>query len=90
MDYEWDPVKAKSNAKKHGVAFSDAAIALEDELAITIPDPDLRDEERFVSIGADATGRILVTVFSLREDVVRIISSRNSSTGERKHYEGVE
>jgi len=60
---------------------------LEDELALSIPDPDSVGEERFVSIGMDATGQILVTVFTLRENVVRIISSRRASKGERKRYE---
>jgi len=87
MDYEWDPAKAANNANKHGVAFADAVTALEDELALTIPDPDSVGEDRFVSIGMDATGQILVTVFTLRENVVRIISSRRASKGERKRYE---
>ncbi len=50
MDYEWDPPKAKTNLTKHGVDFADAAIALEDEFAITIADPDM-DEGRLISIG---------------------------------------
>lgn len=48
MDYQWDLAKSKANARKHGVDFADAAIALSDELAITMPDPDSEDEERFV------------------------------------------
>lgn len=87
MDYEWDPDKAKANLSKHGVNFADAVTALEDELALTIPDPDSQDEERFVSMGMDATGQVLVTVFTLRKDVVRIISSRRASKGERNRYE---
>ena len=87
MDYEWDPAKAAVNAQKHGVDFADAVTALEDELALTIPDPDSVGEDRFVSVGMDATGQILVTVFTLREDVVRIISSRRACKGERNRYE---
>ena len=87
MDYEWDPAKAAANVEKHGVSFADAATALEDELALTISDPDSVGENRFVSMGMDARGQILVTVFTLREDVVRIISSRRASKGERKRYE---
>ena len=87
MDYEWDPAKASVNVKKHGVAFADAVTALEDDFALTIPDPDSEREDRFVSIGMEATGQILVTVFTLRANVVRIISSRRASKGERKRYE---
>ena len=86
MEYEWDSVKSKANARKHGVQFADTVIALEDELAITIADPDSKDEVRFVSLGMDAIGRVLVTVFTHRDDAVRIISSRIASKGERKRY----
>ena len=87
MSYEWDPEKAIANAKKNGVRFSDAVIALEDETALTVPDPDSEDEERFVSLGRDAMNRILVTVFTLRGTVIRIISSRKASKPEPNRYE---
>ncbi len=87
MHYEWDPAKAEANLKRHGVEFADAVTALEDELALTISDPDSEDEERLISMGMDAMGRLLVTVFTLREQVVRIVSSRRASKGERKRYE---
>jgi uncharacterized protein len=87
MDYEWDSAKAKANARKHGVDFADAAIALSDDSAVTIPDPDSEDEERFVSLGADPNGRVLVTVFTHRGERIRIISSRKASKGERRQYE---
>jgi len=87
MDFEWDSAKARANARKHNVDFADAAIALTDESAITIPDPDSEDEDRFVSLGMDPTGRVLVTVITYREEKVRIISSRKASKGERRKYE---
>ena len=88
MEYRWDSIKARINVGKHGVAFADAVMALEDELAITIPDPDSEDEERFIAVGSDAFGRILITIFTLRGDEIRIISSRKASNSERKRYEG--
>lgn len=87
MDYEWDPTKAVANAEKHGVDFADAVIALSDDLAVTIPDPDSEDEARFVSLGMDPNGRVLVTVFIHRGERIRIISSRKASKGERREYE---
>ena len=86
MDYEWDPEKSRANRLKHGVDFADAAIALEDDLALTLPDPDAEGEGRFVSLGRNAQGRLLVTVFAFRDDRVRIISSRPASRGERRRY----
>jgi uncharacterized DUF497 family protein len=50
--------------RKHGVAFSDAALALEDPHALTMADPDALDESRFICLGADPSGRILITVFA--------------------------
>ena len=63
MEYQWDQAKAAANLKKHGVAFSDAALALEDPQALTIADPDAIDEPRFISFGADPSGSILIPVF---------------------------
>lgn len=87
MDYEWDSAKAMANAKKHGVDFADAVLALSDDLAVTISDPDSEDEERLVSLGMDPIGRVLVTVFTRRGESIRIISSRKASKGERRQYE---
>ena len=87
MEFEWDSVKAASNRLKHGVDFADAALALEDEFALTQPDPDTEGEDRFVSLGLDPLGRLLVTVFTHRNDNIRIISSRLASRGERRRYE---
>jgi len=87
MEYEWDPAKAAANLRKHKVDFADAVLALEDPLARTVHDPDASGEERYVSLGSDPTGRLLVTVFTRRKKRIRIISSRLASPAERRHYE---
>lgn len=87
MEYEWDPAKAKANLRKHCVAFGDAALALEDPMAHTMADPDASGEQRFVSMGLDPNGRVLVTVFTQRGRRARIISSRKASRSERRAYE---
>ena len=86
MNYEWDPNKAKSNYKKHGVWFADAVGVFEDENAITIQD-DHEGEDRFVTIGMDFLSRILVVVYTFRDIVIRIISARKATARERKMYE---
>ena len=85
--YEWDPEKADANLKKHGIDFADAAVSLEDPRALVDADPDAVDEERFICLGTDPEGRLLVTVYAHRVDNVRIISSREASSGERRRYE---
>lgn len=88
MDYEWDQNKAISNLQKHGVRFADAGAVFSDELALTMAD-DFADEQRFVTLGADAFGTLLVVVYTWRgEDRIRIISARQANRQERLQYEG--
>ncbi len=87
MEYEWDPAKAAANLRKHKVDFADAVLALEDPLAHTVHDPDASGEERYVSMGADPIGRLLITIFTRRKKRIRIISSRRASPAECRHYE---
>lgn len=87
MDFEWDPAKARSNLAKHGISFSDVEPAFYDQYAISMPDPGASTEERFVLIGMDAMGRIVVVVYTYRGDSIRIISARRATKPERKTYE---
>ena len=88
MELEWDPRKAGANLRKRGVDFADAGTVLHDEQAITITDEDSDDEERFVTLGMDALGRVLVVVYTWREDRPRLISARKATPRERRQYEG--
>ena len=86
MSYQWDPNKAKSNDKKHGVKFADAVGVFEDENAITVED-EHESESRFITIGRDFLRRILVVVYTFRGVVIRIISARKATAREKKIYE---
>jgi uncharacterized protein len=85
-NFEWDVQKARANWLKHGVTFSDAVTALEDERALTIED-DHPHEQRFITIGSDAFGRLLVVVYTHRSESIRIISARKAAPGEIKVYQ---
>jgi uncharacterized DUF497 family protein len=61
---------------------------LYDERAITIPDEGPDEEDRFVTLGMDALGRVLVVVYTWREDRPRLISARKANSHERRQYEG--
>lgn len=87
MNYEWDPAKAATNFKKHGVRFADASLSLEDPPGFSVPDPDDVSEPRFIFLNADPSGRVLVTMYTVRGQVARIISSRKASRAERRTYE---
>jgi uncharacterized DUF497 family protein len=86
MKYQWDKNKAALNLQKHGIEFADAVAVFSDDLTITIPDNRF-DEDRFVAIGMDAFGRILVVVFTCRGEDIRLISARLAERRERKQYE---
>jgi uncharacterized DUF497 family protein len=68
--------------------FADAATALLDDMAITIRDDSVDEEERFITLGMDALGRLLVVVYTWRGDSVRLISAREAGRFERRRYEG--
>jgi uncharacterized DUF497 family protein len=88
MNIEWDPRKAKSNLRKHGVAFEEAATALSDPMATTGADPDHSiTEYRYVTFGVSVRGRLLVVSHTEEGETIRIISARKASKGEREIYE---
>jgi len=83
---EFDPAKARANLAKHKVSFAHAEQALRDPRAVTIEDPDAQGERRFVTLGMDALGRILVVIHAPRGDRVRLISARKASRSEMAQY----
>jgi len=87
MKITFDPNKAATNYRKHGIRFSDAEAVLFDPMALTREDRDAEGEQRFISIGLDATGRLLVVIFSYRGEEIRMISARPATAKEREYYE---
>ncbi|MCX6549864.1 MAG: BrnT family toxin [Acidobacteria bacterium] len=86
MSVEWDRQKATANLQKHGVDFADAATVLEDDAAATVRELLTGDEDRYLTLGMDALGRLLVVVYTWRGDSVRLISARPASARERRQY----
>ena len=88
MNFEWDPEKAGSNLRKHGVSFQEATTVFGDPFSLTIPDPDhSEDEQRFLSLGRSTNGRLLVVSFTERGTSTRLISARQATTNERRTHE---
>ena len=90
IEFEWDPKKAKSNLKKHGVSFEEASTAFWDDHALVIDDPDHSlDEERFVLLGLSSNVRLVTVVHCFRgaDDVIRIISARRATPGEQSSHQ---
>jgi len=86
--FEWDKNKASVNKRKHGVTFEEASTVFADPLAVTIYDLMHSDEEdRYIILGESQRQRLLVVVFTDRDERIRIISARVATRGERKDYE---
>ena len=84
--FEWNRSKARQNETKHGVSFADTFAVFEDPNALTL-DQLVSGEERHVTIGMDAFGRVLVVVYTWRGDNIRIISARKAVRSEVRQYE---
>lgn len=87
MSVEWDPEKARTNVRKHGIDFADAVGALEDPYALWREDERPYGEDRYLALGMDYEGRVLIVAFAFRSDNVRVISARRASRREQEQYE---
>ena len=75
------------NFAKHGVRFADATTVLEDDLALTMRDPFSEDEERWITLGRDGRGRLLVVVYTWRGENAQLISARVATARETNEYQ---
>ena len=90
IHFEWDPRKARSNLRKHGVSFDEATSVFYDEEALMLDDPEhSEDEERFVLLGLSSVLRILVVIHCFRreDERIRIISARKTTSHEAGQYQ---
>jgi uncharacterized DUF497 family protein len=87
LSYEWDPAKARANFAKYGVRFADPVTVLEDDLALTMRDPSSDEEERWITLGRNSLGRLIVVIYTWRRDNVRLISARPATAREKSQYE---
>ncbi len=88
LGFSWDPRKAASNERKHGVSFEEAVTAFGDLLSITVPDSDhSADEDRFLLLGLSDQDKLLVVAHVERGDDTRIINARLATRRERTKYE---
>lgn len=92
-EFEWDPAKARENFRKHRVAFQRAATIFLDPKAISEFDAkESKDEDRWITLGLDQAGVLLVVSHTFREERrtsarIRLISARKATKNEAKYYE---
>lgn len=93
LDLLWDPAKAASNQAKHGVTFAQAATVLLDALALTVFDAEHSEfEDRWFTLGLSSERKLLAvshtyTTTGPHRVQVRMISAREATRNERRHYE---
>lgn len=87
MDSQFDSKKDAANIKKHGVSLTEGDGVLADPMAITIEDGRAQDEARYVSIGVNLRGVVMVVVWTERDEAARFISVRKATPKERRKYE---
>lgn len=88
MYFDWDKNKAASNLTKHKVSFEEAATFFGDPLSDTFDDPDHSIEERrFLIIEHSEKGKLLFVSHTDDDEMIRIISARELTRGEREAYE---
>jgi uncharacterized DUF497 family protein len=93
--FEWDPDKAASNRRKHGISFETAMRAFADPFALTAQDRIEGGESRWQTLGLVGGIVLLLVAHTVREEdedgsmveVIRIISARKADRTERRRYE---
>ena len=92
MRFVWDPAKAETNRRKHGVTFEDAVQVFRDPMHLTVQDRIEGGEYRWQTIGQINGAAILLVAHTITEpspepvETIRIISARPATPRERKRY----
>jgi uncharacterized protein len=85
--FEWDAEKARANHRTHDVDLADAVAVFEDERGLTMRDEVTAvDEQRYLTMGADIRGRILVVAYTWRGSRIRLFAARRAKPSERRQY----
>ena len=86
--FAWNEEKARSNLRKHGVSFAEAATVFDDPLCLIRDDPTHSiEEQRFLILGYSIASRLLLVVHCDRDEAIRIISARPATPSEKRSYE---
>lgn len=85
--FEWSPSRARANLRKHGIDLADVTVVFDDDRALTIRDElTAVGEQRYLTLGRDARGRVVVVAFTWRDSRIRLLSARKATPGERRQY----
>lgn len=84
----WESLKAARVLAERGITFGEVQTVFDDDFLEVVPDlAHSIEEARFTAIGTSKQGRLLVVTFTERGDTIRIITAREATPKERRHYE---
>lgn len=88
LEFEWDEGNIDKSYEKHGITTKEAEeIFLDRNLKVQKDIKHSQKEARFIAFGETSEGKILFTVFTMRDKKIRIISARRANKKERRRYE---
>jgi uncharacterized protein len=88
LEFEWHPLKAAGNLRKHNVSFDEAKTIFGDKQHLVVPDRvHSYDEERYLALGRSDQGRLITLCFTERGPKLRLISAWLMEPWERREYE---
>lgn len=87
MEFQWNEIKSRMNSRKNGITFEEAMSCFYDMHQMAFYDPDHSDDEdREIMIAHSNKGRLLLVAYTLRNDVIRLISARLTTRKEANDY----
>lgn len=85
MRFDWDTKKRKANIKKHGIDFFELRKVFKKPMLTRIDNREDYGETRWISLG-DLNGKIVILVYTEKENNVRLISARRATKNEENIY----
>ncbi len=87
IGFDWDDGNLLKNWEKHGVSASECEqVFFNHPLVISQDVGHSSYETRFYTLGKSDSGKHLFIVFTVRNDLIRIISARDMNRKEREAY----
>src|SRR3989344_1042955 len=86
--FDWDKGNIDKNYQKHGNTPNEAEeVFIDRNVGIERDIKHQETEERYIAIGMTLNEKLLFVVFTIRNNMVRVISSRKANKKERRLYE---
>ena len=85
--FEWDKDNIEKNLLKHKVSPVECEQIFFNQALVAEDLKHSQREKRYYALGHTDNGRLLFVAFTIRKNLIRVISARNMSRKERKKYE---